>query len=116
MNRPERLNAADEEMHRELVDVWRDIDRADDVDVAILRGAGRGFSAGGDLDMVEHIADDWSTRARVWREARDLVYNVIDCSKPIVSAMQGQIGRASCRESEEIARVDVCLIGSRTHG
>lgn len=89
MNRPERLNAADEEMHRELVDVWRDIDRADDVDVAILRGAGRGFSAGGDLDMVEHIADDWSTRARVWREARDLVYNVIDCSKPIVSAMRG---------------------------
>lgn len=89
MERPDRLNAADETMHRELVDVWRDVDAATDVDVVILKGAGRGFSAGGDLEMVEHIADDWSTRVRVWKEARDLVYNVINCSKPIVSAIHG---------------------------
>ncbi len=89
MNRPERLNAADETMHRELVEIWRDVDAADDVDVAVLRGAGAGFSAGGDLDMVERIADDWSTRVRVWKEARDLVRNLIDCSKPVVSALHG---------------------------
>lgn len=89
MNRPERLNAADELMHRELVEVWRDVDEAPEVKVAILRGAGRGFSAGGDLDMVERIADDWSTRVRVWKEARDLVYNIINCDKPIVSAIHG---------------------------
>lgn len=89
MEREGRLNAADEQMHRELVEVWRDVDAAPDVDVAIIRGAGRGFSAGGDLDMVEHIADDWGTRVRVWKEARDLVYNVINCSKPIVSAIHG---------------------------
>jgi len=89
MDRPERLNAADEAMHRELVEVWRDVDASREVDVAILTGSGRGFSAGGDLLMVERIADDWSTRVRVWKEARDLVYNVIDCSKPIVSAMRG---------------------------
>lgn len=89
MNRPERLNAADETMHRELVQIWRDIDAADDVAVAILRGAGAGFSAGGDLAMVEHIADDWQTRVRVWKEARDLVRNLVDCSKPVVSALHG---------------------------
>lgn len=89
MERPDRLNAADETMHRELVEVWRDVDAATDVDVVILKGAGRGFSAGGDLEMVEHIADDWGTRVRVWKEARDLVYNVINCSKPIVSAIHG---------------------------
>lgn len=89
MNRPDRLNAADETMHRELVEIWRDVDAADDVDVAVLRGAGAGFSAGGDLDMVERIADDWSTRVRVWKEARDLVRNLIDCSKPVVSALHG---------------------------
>lgn len=89
MNRPERLNAADEAMHRELVEIWRDIDAADDVSVAILRGAGAGFSAGGDLAMVEHIADDWSTRVRIWKEARDLVRNLVDCSKPVVSAIHG---------------------------
>jgi len=89
MNRPERLNAADEIMHGELVEIWRDVDAADDVDVAVLRGAGAGFSAGGNLDMVERIADDWSTRVRVWKEARDLVRNLIDCSKPVVSALHG---------------------------
>jgi len=89
MERAGRLNAADEVMHRELVEIWRDVDAATDIDVAIIKGAGRGFSAGGDLDMVEHIANDWSTRVRVWKEARDLVYNIINCSKPIVSAMHG---------------------------
>ena len=89
MNRPERLNAADEVMHRELVDIWRDVDAADDVSVAVLRGAGPGFSAGGDLAMVEHIADDWSTRVRIWKEARDLVRNLVDCGKPVVSAIHG---------------------------
>lgn len=89
MNRPERLNAADETLHRELVEVWRDIDADDRVSVAVLRGAGRGFSAGGDLAMVEAIMDDWDTRVRIWKEARDLVYHLINCSKPIVSAMHG---------------------------
>ena len=46
-------------------------------------------SAGGDLALVEDMANDFDVRARVWREARDLVYNVINCSKPIVSAMHG---------------------------
>ena len=55
----------------------------------ILRGAGKGFSAGGDLAMVEQITTDFAARARVWREARDLVYNVINCSKMVVSAMHG---------------------------
>ena len=57
--------------------------------VVVLRGAGRGFSAGGDFDLVQEMADDFQVRARVWKEARDLVYNVINCSKPIVSAMHG---------------------------
>lgn len=89
MDRQERLNAADEAMHRELTYVWRDIDAATDIDVAIIKGAGRAFSAGGDLEMVERIAEDWNTRVRVLKEARDLVYNIINCSKPVVSAMRG---------------------------
>ncbi|WP_310678068.1 enoyl-CoA hydratase/isomerase family protein, partial [Burkholderia multivorans] len=55
----------------------------------VIRGEGKGFSAGGDLALVEAMANDYDVRARVWREARDLVYNVINCSKPIVSAMHG---------------------------
>lgn len=89
MNRPDRLNAADARMHRELADVWRDVDADPEVGVALLRGAGRAFSAGGDLDMVEAVATDFAVRAQVWKEARDLVYNIVNCSKPVVSAIHG---------------------------
>lgn len=89
MNRPDKLNAADEVMHRELVDVWRDVDADESVNAVILDGAGRGFSGGGDLELVESMTRDFTTLTRVWKEARDLVYNVINCSKPIVSAMRG---------------------------
>ncbi|MFO0990158.1 MAG: enoyl-CoA hydratase/isomerase family protein [Alphaproteobacteria bacterium] len=84
-----RLNSADETMHGELVDIWRDVDADPDVSVAILTGDGKAFSAGGDFAMIQKIIDDFPTRARNWKEARDIVYNVINCSKPVVSAMRG---------------------------
>lgn len=89
MSRPERLNATDETMHRELAEVWRDIDGDTSVNSVILTGDGKAFSAGGDFEMVEKIIADFTMRTRIWKEARDLVYNVINCSKPIVSAMRG---------------------------
>jgi enoyl-CoA hydratase len=89
MNNPGRLNSADALMHRELVEIWREIDGDPDVSAVVLTGAGKAFSAGGDFDMIGGIIDDFSNRARGWKEARDLVYNVINCSKPVVSAMRG---------------------------
>jgi len=84
-----KLSTADHTMHRELSTIWHDIDRDPEVRVALIRGEGKGFSAGGDLGLVEDMANDFNVRARVWREARDLVYGVINCSKPVVSAMHG---------------------------
>ncbi len=89
MSTPGRLNAVDADMHRDLAHVWLGVDRDPDVRVAIVRGDGGVFSAGGDLALVEDIAGDFAVRARVVREARDLVYNVINCAKPIVSAIEG---------------------------
>jgi len=89
LNKPERLNALDAQGHRELADVWREIDNDPDVSAVILCGEGRMFSAGGDFEMVEEIINDFDARARTWREAKDLVYNIINCSKPIVSAIHG---------------------------
>jgi enoyl-CoA hydratase len=86
---PGKLSTADAALHRELADIWRDVDTDPDTKVVVLRGEGKGFSGGGDLALVEQMADDFEVRARVWREARDLVYNVINCNKPIVSAMHG---------------------------
>ena len=84
-----KLATATANAHAEMARIWLDIDRDPEVRVAILRGAGKGFSAGGDLAMVEQMTQDFAVRARVWREARDLVYNMINCSKIIVSAIHG---------------------------
>ena len=90
MNRPEKYNATDAIMHRELVDVWRDIDGDDTVNCVIIQGAGgKVFSAGGDFDIIEKNIKDYNALLRTWKEARDIVYNVINCSKPIVSTMRG---------------------------
>jgi enoyl-CoA hydratase len=84
-----KLATADATGHRELAEIWRDFDADPEARVAIIRGAGKGFSAGGDLGLVEQMASDFAVRTRVWREAKDLVYNLINCEKPIVSAMHG---------------------------
>jgi enoyl-CoA hydratase len=83
------LNAVDAAMHRELADVWLAVDRDPEVRVAVLSGARRAFSAGGSFELIDGIIHDFETRTRVLREARDIVLNVIDCSKPIVSAIHG---------------------------
>jgi enoyl-CoA hydratase len=89
MNRPDKLNAADAEMHSDLTEIWRVIDRDQSVNAVLLTGAGKAFSAGGDLDLIDRMIADFDTRMRVWKEARDMVYNLINCSKPVVSAING---------------------------
>jgi enoyl-CoA hydratase len=83
------LNAVDAAMHRELADVWLAVDRDPETRVAMITGAGKAFSAGGSFELIDGIVHDFAMRTRVLREARDLVHNVIDCSKPIVSAIHG---------------------------
>jgi enoyl-CoA hydratase len=84
-----KLPTAGHDGHRELAEIWRDVGADESVRCAVLRGEGMGFSGGGDLALVEDMARDFETRTRVWKEARDLVYNVINCDKPIVSALHG---------------------------
>ncbi|MGH8821628.1 MAG: enoyl-CoA hydratase-related protein, partial [Rhodoferax sp.] len=84
-----KLPTAGHDGHWELAEIWRDVSADDTVRCAVLRGEGLGFSGGGDLALVQDMASDFAVRTRVWKEARDLVYNVINCDKPIVSAMHG---------------------------
>jgi enoyl-CoA hydratase len=89
LDRPERLNSLDFEAHKELTKVWTQVDEDSDTNVAIICGAGKAFSAGGDFGMVEHIMNDYAMQAIALREFRDLCYNLINCSKPVVSAIHG---------------------------
>jgi enoyl-CoA hydratase len=86
---PGRLNAIDATTHGQLAAIWPAIGADDETRVVLVRGADGAFSAGGDLELVLEIANDAETRRRVFHEARDLVYNVIDCPKLIVSAITG---------------------------
>lgn len=86
---PDRLNAVDTTGHAELVTVWGDLDRDPDTRAILLRGEGRAFSAGGDFALIEGIMDDPDVHRRTLREARELVRNIIECSVPIVSAING---------------------------
>jgi enoyl-CoA hydratase len=84
-----QMNTADAALHAELARIWRDVDADPSVNAVILTGAGRVFSAGGDFAIIQENIDDFTSRARQWKEARDIVYNIINCSKPVVSAMRG---------------------------
>jgi enoyl-CoA hydratase len=88
---PGRLNAVGAAMHGELAAVWKAVAEDDETRAVVVRGADDAFSAGGDLDLVLDVAGDPATRLRVFHEARDLVYNILDCPKPIVSAMTGPV-------------------------
>ena len=89
LRNPGKLNAVGHEAHAQLAAVWQAIDRDAETRVVIVRGADGAFSSGGDLGLVEDIANDWETRLRVFHEARDLVYNLVNCSRPVVAAIDG---------------------------
>ena len=89
INRPDVMNATNARLHWELTQVWLTVDADPTVRVALITGAGRAFSAGGDLGMLEDTAGNPDAIARTMREASDLVYNMINLDKPVVSAING---------------------------
>lgn len=89
INNPDKYNATDEQLHGELARVWNDVARDPEVRVAVITGAGKAFSAGGDLEMVERLAGDHERVSHMLTEMSDLVYNIINCEKPVVSAING---------------------------
>jgi enoyl-CoA hydratase len=89
LNRPEVLNAADKQMHTELVALWRTIEQDPMAEVVVVTGAGRAFSAGGDLKLVEDAYQEFDEIIRILDEARELVYNMLQFKKPIISAING---------------------------
>ncbi len=88
-NRPERLNAVNDRMHVEIGEVWKTIDRDPAVRVVVVTGAGRGFSAGGDFELIEDAHNNYNRIVELVDETRNLVYNMLHFSKPVLSAING---------------------------
>jgi len=89
INRPEVLNATNARLHWELTQIWPVVDADPKTRVVVVTGAGKAFSAGGDLSLVEDMAGNPDALTRTMREASDLVYNIINLDKPVVSAING---------------------------
>jgi enoyl-CoA hydratase len=85
----DKVNSLNERHHRELTQVWSHLAAADDVRIIVVTGEGRVFCAGGNLDMEKRIAGDYPRIVSIMTEARDLVLNMVNCDKPIISAING---------------------------
>lgn len=83
LNRPDKRNAVDDAMHEELAALSHDADGDPDVKVLVITGAGRGFCAGGDF------SGGLRPNPAMWRVARQIVDNLLDCEKPIITAVNG---------------------------
>jgi len=89
LDRPDVLNAANVRMHREMSEIWGVVDSDDEVGACVVTGSGRAFSAGGDLDMIEEMTEQYEAVLAQWRDAGAIVERMLDSKKPIVSAING---------------------------
>ena len=89
IDRPDVLNAANERLHREFSEIWPVIDADPSVAASVITGAGRAFSAGGDLAMVERMTTDHAAVVEQWRDAKAVVDAMLASVKPVVSAING---------------------------
>jgi enoyl-CoA hydratase len=88
LNRPERLNAVNGPMHAELARFSRDFADDRELRVLILTGAGRAFCAGGDFAPGDGIGAN-PNGPNMWTEGRQIVDHILECEKPIISAVNG---------------------------
>ena len=89
INRPDVYNATNFKLHNELSKVWLDLGNDDDVRVVVITGAGTAFSAGGDFDLIQESIGNAKVIAGTMEEARDIVHNMINLDKPVISAING---------------------------
>ncbi|WP_280402228.1 enoyl-CoA hydratase/isomerase family protein [Nocardia carnea] len=112
INRPDELNAVNADLHRALAQVWRQLAADTAARVVILTGAGRAFSAGGDLDWITSFLDDPVARDESIREGAEIIEELLRCPLPVIAAVNGPaVGLGA-----SIAILcDIVLISDRAH-
>jgi len=89
MNRADKLNAIDAGMHEDLARVFTDLNNDPTVDLIILTGIGRAFSAGGDIDWMQGMINDPAMFEKTAREAKQIIFSLLDCEKPVIAKVNG---------------------------
>jgi enoyl-CoA hydratase len=96
LSRPDQLNAINDELHLGLTRVFPQLSADPDARVAVITGEGKAFSAGGDFDLLDRMANDRDLRRNVIAEGRELVLNMIRCRVPVVAAVNGPAVGLGC--------------------
>ncbi len=93
LNRPEQLNAFNNELHEECERLWPQIGRDKSIRAIVFTGAGKAFSAGGDLKAIAERLQDPAGNFRnalgVPQSALNLFKSLLDLPQPIVAAVNG---------------------------
>lgn len=96
LNRPEQLNAIDEELHEELSRIFYDVAGDEETDVVVLTGAGTAFCAGGDLDWIDDMHGDAKAFARTVWEGKRIVNGLLDIEQPVIARLPGHAIGLGC--------------------
>jgi enoyl-CoA hydratase len=89
LNRPEKLNSVNRQLHNSLSRVFTDASLDPKVEIVVLTGVGRAFSAGGDLEFLQLCCENSAVFDEVAYEGKKIVYSMLDCEKPIVGRING---------------------------
>lgn len=89
MNRPEVLNAFGATMHREIVDALAFAQTDAASDIVIITGAGRAFSAGGDIGRMQEFLADPTLFDAEGADAKRLIFTLLDIDKPVIARVNG---------------------------
>jgi enoyl-CoA hydratase len=96
LSRPAELNAINQPLHRALAIVWQQLAADLAAKVVILTGAGRAFSAGGDLDWITSFLDDPVARDESLREGAQIIEEMLRFPLPVITAINGPAVGLGC--------------------
>lgn len=112
LNRPDAMNSFDDDMHEAFLDVLRRINNDRDARAVVLTGAGRAFSAGGDIDTFEVYANDLHARRRILRLGRQLFDELVNVHVPVIAAVNGPAVGLGCTV---VSACDLVFMSERSY-
>ena len=89
LNRPEKLNAVNNQMRKELLEILDDLESDDEVRVIIFTGAGRGFCAGADISEFLQGEGSSERQQNLNRQMINMARRIFSVEKPVIGAING---------------------------
>ena len=112
LNRPEQLNATNHQLHAGLAALFPQLDADEEARVAVLTGAGRAFSAGGDFNYIDELSRDGALRHTSLTHGRQIVTGMVHCRMPIIAAVNGPAVGLGC---SLVALSDIVFMAESAH-